>query len=374
MEIRGLGFCALTAVIVAVYWVLYRRASPRSGITPLKYVTHPPSDLPPAMVGTLFVPAMTPDKLAATVLDLVRRGVIVMDPAPPSPSGRSTDDRVLRLRRDRTPGLRPFERDLVYELFDHIAGGDEIRLSQVREWWSTHPVTAGAAEEIIAVRLNQALLAEGLADPHAGRGRQWLTGYGVAVAFLVLLGPLLGPWSFLFLVVGSVLVITAQRLSGLSGEGEKLLERYKGFRRYLRDYGRMSEKPAESVAVWEDYLPLAIVLGVGEAAEDDVDVTSGYVSPTPWAAGMFPDEADGVAYMESRRAEDPSLPEMTVVEGKNAGLRFTGSVQLVGIGSPGEYFRHVRRHPGRALLEPAPWILLPLAIAAFYLIVFVVVR
>jgi hypothetical protein len=361
-------------VIVAVYWVLYRRASPRSGITPLKYVTHPPSDLPPAMVGTLFVPEMTPDKLAATVLDLVRRGVIVMDPAPPSPTGRPSDDRILRRRRDRMAGLRPFEQDFVYELFDHIAGGEETRLSQLREWWVAHPVTSGVAEEILAVRLNQALLAEGLADPHAARRRQWLSGYGVAVAFLVVLGPLLGPWSFLFLVVGSALVITAQRLPSLSNEGEKQAERYRGFRRYLRDYGRMDEKPAESVAVWEDYLPLAMVLGVGEKAEDDLDVTSGCFVASPGVIGMYPDAAEGMAYMEGRRAEDPSLPELTVVEGKNAGLRFTGSVQIAGVGSPREYLRHVRRHPARALIEPAPWILLPLAMAVFYLVVLVVVR
>ena len=371
---QGLAAAVIALAAVVVFWVLYRRASPRSGITPLRYVTHVPSDLPPAMVGMLFVPSMTPDKLAATVLDLVRRGVITMEAAPPSPSGRPAEDRKLVLRRDRVAGLRPFEQDFVYELFDHVARGEVVWLGELRAWWSTHPVTAGAAEEILAVRLYQELLAEGLLDPRAPGRRRLLTGYGVAVALLVLLGPMLGVWALLFLLVGGGLVLWSQRLPGVTAQGAKLLERYDGFRRYLRDYGRMGEKPAEAVALWEDYLPLAIVLGVAEEAEEDVGLESGHFFRSPSIDGTFPDEAEGVAYLESRRAQDPSLPGMVVVHGKDAGLRFDGPVQPVASGSPREYWRHVRRHPARALVEPAPWILLPLAIAVFYLVVFVVVR
>jgi hypothetical protein len=271
-------------------------------------------------------------------------------------------------------GLRPFEQDFVRELFDHVADGDEVRLGEVREWWATHPVTAGAAEQIIAAHLYQDLLAAGLADPHVARRRHWLTSYGIAVCFLVALGGVFDLWSLLFLVVGSVLIVWSQRLAFVTDEGAKLLERYKGLRRYLHDYGRMDDKPAEAVAVWEDFLPVAIVLGVAEEAEEDVGVTTGHFDRLSSVEGMFPDEAEGVAYMDSRCAEDSSLPEMTVDHGKDPGLRFSGPVRAIGIGSPREYLRHVRRHPGRALLEPAPWILLPLAFAVFYLVVFVVVR
>jgi len=95
------------------------------------------------MVGMLFVPSMTPDKLAATLLDLVRRGVITMEAVPTAP-GRPSGDRILRLRRDRTAALRPFEQGFVHELFDHIGGADAVSLGRVRDWWSEHPVTAAA--------------------------------------------------------------------------------------------------------------------------------------------------------------------------------------------------------------------------------------
>ena len=371
---QGVAFLVIAVAAVLGFWALYRRASPHPGITPLKYVTHIPSDLPPAMAGMLLVPLMTPDKLAATLLDLVRRGVIVMEAAPPPAAGRPSGDRVLHLRRDRVAALRPFEQDFVYELFDHVARGDVAWLGRVRDWWATHPVTAAAAEEILAVRLYQGLLAEGLVDPRAARRRQLLTAYGVVVACLVLLGPLLGAWSFLFLVVGGALVMWSQCLPGVTAEGAKVLERYKGFRRYLRDYGRMGEKPAEAVAVWEEYLPLAIVLGVAGEAEEDVGLRPEYTPPTPSLDGSYADEAEGLAYLDMRREQDPSLPEMTVVHGENAGLHFSGPVRPASVASPAEYLRHVRRHPFRALVEPAPWILLPLAMAVFYLFIFVVVR
>lgn len=363
-------FIAFTWGLVAGYALLYLRAAPRSHATQPEYIREPPSDLPPAMVGMLFDVATTPDKMAATILDLVRRGVIEMSKPGPLTSQDTRpgeDDRWLQLHRDRIVELRQFENELVYEVFDHIGGSehvgtrDRVRTGDLRDWWRHHPATAAAIEKVWLVRLGQAMTAAGLEDPKAAKTKQWLTVYGVAVMFLILLMGVFGRWSVLFITIGMLMVLWAQRLSGVSPKGAELAAKYEAFRHYLVDYGRFQDKPAEAVAIWEEYLPLAIILGVGGKAEDEVRVVPGLFDHGAGVAG-YPDEAEGVAYMAFRRGHDPSLPAMQVVHSKNTYVVFTGSGQsgLAVQGPFGKGTLNVRQRPVTALLVVSPFLIFPI--------------
>jgi hypothetical protein len=315
--IEGLVSIAIAVAIVAVYWVLYRRAVPRPEALPPRYLTHDPAGLPPAMVGMLFQSGMTADKLAATLLDLVRRGVILMsEPAEdvPLPFVEPDDARILRLRRDRLDGLRVFERDFVYEIFDHMGGGgDEIQLGSLRRWWSAFPATARVGEGIIAVRIHRELVAEGLVDPlAAGKKRQLSVLAAETLAGLLLIF-VVGPWALLFLALAIVLQVWTQRVTGLTRRGAKVAARYESFRRYLIDYGRFRDRTADAVIVWGEYLPLAIVLGVAREAETELSLGG-----SPFLGGghkgtSFPDEDEALDYLELRRQHDPSLPGVRFV-------------------------------------------------------------
>ena len=360
--VQGLVSAALAAAIVAGYWVLYRRAQPRLETLPPQYLTRNPSDLPPAMIGMLFDPAMTPDKLAATLLDLVGRGVIDMTVPGPTADGlrARVQDRRLNLHRDRLGRLRPFEREFVAELFDHIGMGlDELWMSTVRDWWSANPATAGVVEEIVAVRLHQELVAEGLLDPRAGTRKAILTLYSFAVCLGVLLAPLLGVWVMLSFSLAAVLVTWTQRVAGVTPQGAKVAARYESFRRYLADYGRFKDRPAEAVVLWEEYLPMAIVLGVADQAEREMRV-----GPSPFAgddAPGFPDEEQALTYLSLRRGQDPTIPAGRIVHGRVASLRFSGAVRpAVSVTGPlGRLSLAARRDPVRALLAVSPFIVLP---------------
>jgi hypothetical protein len=362
VTIEGFCFFVLATAVIAVYVVLYRRAEPRLGVAPVKYVSEPPSDLPPAMVGMLFDPEMTPDKLAATVLDLVRRGVLELDKPTARPG--EGDDLILRLRRDRVGGLRPFEREFVYELFDHIRSGDEASTGDLRAWWCSHPATSGVIEEILSRRLQQAMAAEGLVEPGSTSPKRLLTFYGIAVAFGVLLVGAIGSWALLFVALSIILVTWTQRLSSASEKGARLAARYEGFRRYIADHGRFRDKPAEAVVIWEDYLPLAIVLGLGAEAEDDIRVGPRFFSRgSPFESG-FSDEQEALAYMTFRRRYDPELPALRVTHGRNPQLRFSGGAQSsVGYAGMLETLTQgARREPLIALLAIIPFTLVPAGI------------
>jgi len=359
------GFIVLATIAVAVYMVIYLSATPRAVRRAPMYLREPPSDLPPAMVGMLFDPAVTPEKMAATVLDLVRRGVITMSRPGPL-TARDTrpgdDDRWLSLHRDRTAGLRPFESELVYEVFDHIGRGDRVRTGDLREWWRTHPATGAVIEVIWSIRLQQAMLAEGLFDERALRTRWVLYYFSFAVMCCVMLGPALGVWALLFFALGGVLLILTLRLTGVSRRGAELLALNGAFRRYLVDHGRFRDQPAEAVAIWEEYLPLAVVLGLAGKAEDVLDVMP------EWLRGGddAPDRAEGSAYMDFRRAHDPALPSMRVVTGMTPSLRSSGGVRAPAFQA--KLAVSVRSKPLKAFLIMSPFILVPVVIVALVLI------
>jgi hypothetical protein len=360
------GSIVLATIAVAVYVALYVSAVPRAARRAPTYLREPPSDLPPALVGMLFDPAVTPEKMPATLLDLVRRGVITMSRPGPL-TARDTrpgdDDRWLTVHRDRMTGLRRFESELVYEVFDHIGRGERVRTGDLREWWRTHPATGAVIEVIWGVRLQQAMLAEGLSDARALRTRWVLYYFSFAVMCGVVLGPVLGIWALLFFSLGSVLLLMTMRLTGVSRRGAELLDGYTAFRRYVHDYGRFGDQPAEAVAIWEDYLPLAVVLGLGGKSEAVLGVTPEW----PASGGdNAPDRAEARAYLEFRLAHDPALPSLRAVTGLTPSLRSPGDVRTPALQA--RLAVSVRNKPLKAFLLMSPVILAPVAVVALALL------
>ena len=357
--IQGLVTMVIAAAIVAVYWVLYRRAVPRPPASPPRYLTHDPAGLPPAMVGMLFVPRMTSETLAATLLDLVRRNVILMSgpsERPLDPFAASDDARILRLRRDRVAGLRLFEREFVYEIFDHMGGCDEIQLGSLRRWWSAFPATARVAEEIIALRIRRELIADGLVDPLAAGKKRGLSVLTLETLACLLLVVVVGPWALLFLALAIVLHTCTRRVKGLTREGAKVVARYESFRRYLVDYGRFGERTADAVVVWGEYLPLAIALGVAPEAEYELSLGGSPFLGGGFKGTTFPDEAQAVDYLDFRRGHDPSLPAVRFIQGPPPELRFEEAAQPS---------TEVDRDPARRILRGAdPLMIVPLLTVA----------
>jgi hypothetical protein len=98
---QGVMACVVIgAFIVIVYAVLYLSYTPRPVKSP-EYLREPPADLPPAVVDALFTSAPTPAKMVATLLNLVRRDVIVMNKVHPNQADggewASQGDRALHL-------------------------------------------------------------------------------------------------------------------------------------------------------------------------------------------------------------------------------------------------------------------------------------
>jgi hypothetical protein len=331
---RSMALVAVLApLLLAAYFALYMRYVKRAPPSTPQFLHEPPADLSPAMVGMLFSPEPTADKMAGTLLDLVDRGVVEMRVAALTGSRTGDpaggDDRVFHLHRERLGELSLGERDLVYEVFDHISGGaTDVSLGDVRRWWDGHPATAGAILGYWGIQMRREAEALGLmwqGDP----GRRTLSFFGQAV--LIGCGVTVvtvGIGGFLLIPLGVFMLALAQRVVNLTDRGFTLSFGYQAFRRYLEEFGRMDEKPAEAVVLWKRYLSLAVVLGLATESVDDL-----YIQPPSYAeygrAGRrsrrlitttrrsFPDEAEAIDYGLVRIGYDPTLPPVKIVHGRS---------------------------------------------------------
>lgn len=272
------------AAVAGFYFLLWRPR--RSGsVRRDDYLREPPDDSPPVVVGMLFSTTPGTDGMVATLLDLVRRGVIELDAVPGPSSCRMLyrDDTELILRRDAATQVRPFEDRLIGLAFIEERG--RVSVAEIRDWWRTHEEEAerwyvnwwrSVTDEMVA----RTLLRE---DPR--RWVLWGLLYGMGVSFAsVLLAPVLGLGTVTGFIAGMTLGIWGSRhLGPLTPRGVRLRRDYIRLRNYLRDFGRLDEQPPEAVAIWERFLPLALVLGEGERALKDLDVTATHSPFTPWA-------------------------------------------------------------------------------------------
>jgi hypothetical protein len=343
------------AVIVAVFTVLYLRYNSRPVKGP-EFLHEPPADLPPAIVDALFTSAPTPAKMVATLLDLERRGVIVMNKVhsadPEGAKWTSQGDRALHLYRDRLATLSALERDFVYELFDHIGrSADDVLLSTLREWWQTHPATATIVAGYWGLQVRREAEGRGLLKPNV-QGRSRLATIGVVTLLLPWLiafaaqgpgGKAIGVAGFATLFpLGLVLVSWAQRMTALTDKGCELAGGYEALRRYMETFGRMKEKPAEAVVLWEQYLTLAVVLGLASETVDELYIMppsfleygrAGHLGRRAYGfvrSAQLPDADEADAYAAFRRSYDQTLPEAHVMHGKTDRVVFRPVLDLAG--------------------------------------------
>ena len=276
------------AAVAGFYFLLWRPC--RSGsVRRDDYLREPPDDSPPVVVGMLFSTTPGTDGMVATLLDLVRRGVIELDAVPGPSSCRMLyrDDTELILRRDAATQVRPFEARLSGLAFIEERG--RVSVAEIHDWWRTHEEEAerwyvnwwrNVTDEMVA----RTLLRE---DPR--RWVLWGLLYGMGVSFAsVLLAPVLGLGTVTGFIAGMTLGIWDRDIlvrSRLVASGSAVTT--SGSATTCATSGGWTSSRRRPWPYQERFLPLALVLGEGERALKDLDVTATHSPFTPWAHDPF---------------------------------------------------------------------------------------
>ena len=286
----GLMLLLGAPVLVLVLWASFGR-DPEPGPVP-EYLSEPPSDMPPGVVGTLLDERADMPDIVATLVDLARRGVIeIEEQALPGAFGSTYREFVFHRKEGQTS--RPFEGRLVTSVF----GGDstEQKLSGLRQRFYRH-----------VPRLEGDLYAEAVkagffkSSPEAIRNRYQTLGFGLIFVSMVLgviavivgsdyVSTVLCPFGGL-VALGFGLLLSSGRMPAKTRAGVEEAAKWRAFKRYLENIERRTDLKA-AAGLFERYLPYAIAFGlvrswVSKFSRVEAVPVPGWYRPYPRPIGM----------------------------------------------------------------------------------------
>ncbi len=87
--------------------------------------------------------------------------------------------------------------------------------------------------------------------------------------------------------VGLFMIVTCNAMKRRTPAAAALHAKYQGLYNYMRDFGRLQEKPPEAVVLWESYLVLAVVFGIAHKVADQMGVRVPEVLADPAFHGTY---------------------------------------------------------------------------------------
>jgi uncharacterized membrane protein len=272
----------------AAFWWVWRRwgKDPDRPDDIGDYWREVPDDPPAVGAALLAWRRVDSDAYAATVMDLARRGHLRIEEIEVSRRlrGPRLSHRFVSTGRDEP--LLPFERRVLKWMF---SGGSEITQDELVERDKKRPSSSNKHWTSFQNEVRKEL-----------DRRHYITRgntiafvlHGVIVAVLASLAVL--AWALGAVVPGLVGVVAALVLAPLgilhrsrTPEGTRRDTKWRGLRRYLRDFSRLDEAPSGHLALWDHYLVAATALGVADRLLDDLrqrfpEVAESAMGSTSW--------------------------------------------------------------------------------------------
>jgi uncharacterized protein (TIGR04222 family) len=261
LDVLGLflgAFVAVAGSLLVLVWWYTRGRDPRTGLA-AEYLSEPPSDLPPGMVGTLLDEKADVQDVLATVIDLARRGMVTMEEI----AGISASDYVFRRVPDADlPRLRPYEK----KVLDIVVPGAEQNLSFLKYKFYNQltPIKKAMYQETVREKLFPR-------SPEEVRTR-WVVGgtlllvaaFGLGLCAFLLLADislfLAAPFVALG-VVGAIVIGVAAAMPRKTRFGAEEAAKWRAFKTYMQHLEKYANVE-EASAQFERYLPYAIAFGI----------------------------------------------------------------------------------------------------------------
>ncbi len=264
LAVGAISVLILIGGLLGVY-LLYasKGRDPKVSLVP-EYLSEPPSDLPPGVVGTLIDEKADLKDIIATLVDLARRGVFDMREEEKSIFGITKSRDFTFTKRDDFNGeLRGYESELVRSVFGRKK---EVTLDDLtNKFYSSIPKIQGELyEEVVAEELFPK-------SPKAVRGRWMAIGIGGIVLTFVggfcgmaLVSDYVQSFCCLPISLGLVslaAVIASRAMPAKTRKGSEESAKWKAFRTYIKQIDSYSSLEG-AADQFDRYLPFAIAFGL----------------------------------------------------------------------------------------------------------------
>lgn len=268
--ILGVGAPVIALVLVVVLYFRYGR-EPKIQFQAQYLRDFPEPQLPPALAAFIWrMGSVGSDDVTATLLDLVNRKVIDLERVVTQKDGlfgsKEEATYKLTLHDERLEELLDYERQLCKFLFHQMADGSELVLSELKEIAKTHRASFAKGFQTWKHKVEKEGEQRGYLDSQADR----MAGAAAAFAFVAIVAAGAAAvfsgfwWFFGGIPVGIVLIFVARAVKRRSQEAAELHAQYAALERYLKDFGRLDEKPPDAIVLWEQFLIFAVVFGIAD--------------------------------------------------------------------------------------------------------------
>jgi uncharacterized membrane protein len=269
--IVGIGIPLVALVLVIVLYVRFgRELRPRFNAPYLRDLPEPP--LPPALVGFIWrMGSVGREDATATLLDLINRGVIDIERVEwqeqhllGGSSGKVSYK--LTLHEEKLDELLPYEHHLVNFLFTEIAGGWSLVIADLRDLAKAKRTEFASGYKEFTDMVGDEGTKRDYLDAKADRMAFTGAAFGFIAAVAAGVAGVFGRvyWMLLGLPVWIGLIFMSRSIKRRSAEAAELYAQYQALRRYMKDFGRMQEKPPDSVVLWQQFLVYAVVFDMAD--------------------------------------------------------------------------------------------------------------
>jgi uncharacterized membrane protein len=268
--VLGVGVpLAALVLLVVLYFAYGREPKPEFQAQYLRDLPQP--DLPPALAAFVWrMGSVGSGDVTATLLDLVNRKVIDLERVTIQEDGLfGSKEKVtykLTLHDDRVEELLDYERQLCTFLFHQMADGNELVLSELKDIAKTHRASFAKGFQTWKSKVEKEGERRGYLDSKADR----MAFLASAFAFVAIVAAGAAAifsgfwWFFLGIPAGVLLIFFAKAVKRRSPEAAELHAQYEALERYLKDFGRLDEKPPDAVVLWERFLIYAVVFDIAD--------------------------------------------------------------------------------------------------------------
>jgi uncharacterized membrane protein YgcG len=263
----GVGLVAALVLIggpLLVYLLWYTRGrDPKVGPVP-EYITEPPDDTPPGVLGTLIDERADMRDIIATIVDLGRRGHLAIEEEQSKGIfGLSSHDFTFRKGDEADTELSRVERQVIQGIF---GSGRVTRLTDMKNKFYTHlpKIQKRLYEEMVKRSFFKT-------NPDTTRRRWQILGIGsLAGTFFVglfALPMLIGFSQFVpcvfvgFGITGLAMLLLGRAMPAKTRKGSEMAAKWRAFKKYLSRI-EQHEELDKSTELFDRYLPYAIAFGI----------------------------------------------------------------------------------------------------------------
>lgn len=281
------NFLGVVLAAAAGFLLSQRFPTRMTSKAPITQAVSPPTDLAPALTGSLVAGNVSDTAIGATLLDLAARGAIAIEP-----DGKKK----VRIRLLDERAVQGGYEQMIWGALAGQADTNRIvgdkQMGKVRKSWGD------VRKQIRLELIDRNWFAT---DANERRKPYWIFAallYGLAVIVIILAAVAKSPLALIGFVplalVGTIAIILASQIPNTTVEGDQVAAPWRGYKRYLASAGKNPQIDLDL----DTTVPYALALGSGQAFNKRLEHASaaGYLPAwlggpqdnSAFAAGFYP--------------------------------------------------------------------------------------